>query len=579
MSEDNVLSIKQIQDKLDIDEIAARFFKSRAIETEEIIDEYLNSSLEDLDDPNTIPGMYDVINVIKNHVENNNIITIYGDFDVDGTSALTIMYKALSIYYDSSKVNMLPANRYRDSYGLSCKSIDIMGKADTDLIITVDCGISDHDEIDYAQLNGMDVVIVDHHEADKPPDVPLIDPKVEQGNYMERELCATGLAWRLAQALLGERFEEVLDIVAMATIADVVPLLGENRIIVKEGLDKIKHFNSVNLGIVKLMNQFEITPSEITASDIGYFVGPAINAAGRLGSPKPVIKLLNTKKPETAEELAFKLKNINERRKDRTKKTLKGINKKIKRYAKDCNVIIETGDILRGVVGLVAGNIKERYGKPTIIIDEDSGKGSARSVPPFDMYENLKTCREEDLLEKAGGHSMAAGLKVKDGRLEEFKDRMNELAEGMKYEVRTYDIIVNPMDISLTTIRGLNLLAPFGKSHPGPLFRSEDIKAQNISRTFKGDHLTFDIGESHVVNKAEEMAKANPQELAFGAGGAENLQDNVKRCIAFGQAYEFQKLINGTVNIEYEPCYDTFDENNDIQFIVRNIETNEPTIC
>jgi len=561
MSDNNVLSQEELKEKLKIDDIAADFFKARGIDTPKLLNEYLNSSLEDLDDPNTIPGVYDVINLIEEHMENGSTVTIYGDFDVDGTSALTVMYKALSRIYDTGKINMLPSNRYRDNYGLSFESVDIMKEAGTDLVITLDCGISNHDEIEYAQMNDMDVAIIDHHEEEDPPKVPVVDPKVEQGNYMERELCAAGVAWRVSQALLGDMFEDVLDIVAMATIADVVPLVGENRIIAKEGLKKIRNYDNVNLGIKMLMDQFDVKHNEIEASDIAYFIGPAINAAGRLGSPQPVVKLLNTDNMETAKELAFQLKNTNDRRKDKTKKILKKIRGRINQYEQEYKVIVERAKILKGVVGLVAGDIKEKYGKPVIIIDSKSGKGSARSVAPFDMYKNLKTCLDEGILERAGGHAMAAGLKVKEGNFWKFRRRINELAEGVEFKEQKPDMVVDPSKIRTRTVEGLYKLAPFGKDNPAPFFKAEDIRAQNVGRTYTGEHLKFEIERD--MTSAKDF---NPFSNSIG--------NNAIRCIAFGQGHRSKDVLNNNIDIEFEPCFDTYNEDNEIQFIVRDIEKN-----
>lgn len=536
----DILSIEKIQDKLNVDKITAEFFKARAIDTERRIDNFLGCDFNDLADPYTVPGMYDVIEEIEAHIKEDNIITVYGDFDVDGTTAATVIFKALKKVYDEDKINVLPANRYRDGYGLSYETVDIMADADSDLIITVDCGVSDLDEIDYAHLNGIDVVVIDHHESETPPDVPLVDLKVSQGNYLDKELCAAGMAWKVGQALLGESFKEVLDIVALATIADVVPLLGENRIIAKEGIKRIREGKDTNLGIEALMAQFDIHRDEIEASDFAFFIGPAINAAGRLGSAKPVLHILNTSNKDDANRLAFKLKNINEKRKTKTKNILKSIKGKVSQYQDDCNIIVERDEILRGVVGLVAGNLKEKYNKPTIVIDSETGKGSCRSIPPLNIYENLKTCYEEGLLEKCGGHEMAAGLSIDMDNFFKFRERMNELTEGIEYEQDEPDMIVDPQDITLNTVDNLNILAPFGKDHPSPVFKAEDIRPTNISRTYSGDHLTFDVGGV--------------------------------RCIAFSQAYNMNKLLEGSVDIIFEPGYDNYNEDNDIQFIVRDIK-------
>lgn len=530
-----MLNVKQIQKKLNIDEITAKVFKKRGIDTEEKIDKFINSSLENLHDPALIPGMDDVVKKIKEHIPNNHI-TVYGDFDVDGTTSSVIMYTAIKKYCKSANVDILPGNRYRDGYGLSYESIDMMAENGTDLIITTDNGISCKDEIDYANLCGMEVVVIDHHESEDPPDCPFVDLKANQGDYPFRDLCAGGMAWKVGQYLLQDEFVDVIDLVAIATVADVVPLIGENRIIAKEGIINMR-IGQCNNGIKALMRLFNIEEERLISSDIGYSIGPAMNAAGRLESPEPVVELLLSDNMEQLYSLAYELYNTNENRKDRTRELLKTLRKQVDDKV---NVIVEKAEILRGLVGLVAGEIKRAFKKPVIVVDSASNKGSARSIKPFHMYDNLKICCEEGLLAKAGGHEMAAGMTVTEDKFDKFKARINELAEGVEYIHEGFDIEVDLSELTKEVVLNLRLLEPCGEQNPTPMFKATNLKAESIDLTRTGEHVRFMV-------------------------------DDIE-AIAFKMADKLELLVEGRVDIIFQPAINYWNGSETLQLIVRDIQ-------
>lgn len=526
------MSKEELMDYLDIDHITAKLLKQRGIDTEDRLDEMLNRDLNDLSDPNTIPGVYDLIELIKEHEDGT--ITIFGDFDVDGTTSSVILYKGLKKYKPDMDLHILPGDRYRDGYSLSRESIDLMDEIGTDLIITVDCGISSHKEIGYAQLLGMDVGIIDHHESDEPPNVPYVDLKVTQGNYSEQEYSAAGITWRFCQALLGDMFTEVLDFVTLSTIADIVPLTGENRIIVREGLNGIRKGNCHD-SIKALMDRYNIKPEDLVVNDIAFFIGPAINAAGRIGSPKIVIDLFTCKDTNKCYRLANRLYQKNEQRKETTKDILKNIQSRVT----DSKVIVEKGEMKRGYVGLVAGKIQDQYQKPTIIVDPESGKGSARSMEPFHIYENLKKCVNEGIVKNAGGHKMAAGMAIDPENVPLLRDRLSELAEGIEYKVEKEDFVVDIDDINQNVVDNLNKFAPYGHKFHYPRFKAT-VRPVDSRLLYSGDHITF--------------------------------YANGIRCIAFYQADKYDLFTEDTIDIIFEPTYDTYNEAGGIQLIVREIE-------
>ena len=536
------MNYQEIAKSYNLDENISKILVQRGINTEEKLIDFLNPSLDKIQSNRDIPNIDNVIRLMKKHISNGTIV-IFCDFDCDGLTSATILYKAIKKYDSKANIKILNGDRYRDEYGLSEKSVEIIkDELKPSLVVTLDCGISNQKEIEELKDNDIEVIVIDHHKNDNPESLKIfgnnfIDLKVKNGNYNFKEFSGGGITWRVAQALLGESFTEVLDLVTLSTVADVVPLVGENRYIVAAGLEKFRS-GAINPGLEKLISFLCSSNESITASDLGYQIGPAINATGRLGSPEPVLDLLlyDERRPaQDLNQLAHQLISNNEKRKELTDRIMEIVDKKIK---PELNVILVKGKISRGLVGLIAGKLSSKYNKPAIVIDSQTLKGSARSIEPFDIYKNLKRCQQEDLLVKTGGHKLAAGLKLKTGRFRDLFKRINQLAEGVEYQQETYDLKLDIDNISSDFLDNLYRLAPFGYKNRHPIFLSEDVRIDNPDL----------INDSH---------------LKFYSNDIES--------IAFYMADKFERILPGSADLLYQPEWTTFRGRTYMNLIVRNI--------
>lgn len=528
------LTSQDIQEKLDIHEIVADIMIERGLDTEKKLDTYLNDSFEDLPNPSKIPNIKEVIQKIKEHAYFSSII-IYSDYDVDGITSAYLMHTALKRLAKNSDVEIFISNRFRDGYGLSKKAVDIIDNKNGELIITLDCGISNHESIEYAKSKGMDVVVIDHHESEKEPNVPYVDLKVKQGNYPFRELCSAGVTWNICHHMLDDGYKNMLDIVAVGTVADVVPLVKQNRILVKEGISQIRE-GRVNRGLQAIMDVNDVDHEKLTAEDIGYQIGPLINATGRLGSAYPALSLLMEDDPKERGFLAHELEQTNNQRKHVTKKVFNKLKDKIN---ENNNVIVCESKAHQGIVGLVAGRISNKYNKPAIVVDKMSRKGSARSVKPFNIYHNLKKCVNEGLLDSAGGHSMAAGVSVSRKNFKPFKIKMNQLASDIGFIDTDYDKEIQLTQVSDKLLNDLQILQPFGEGNEKPRFLSKDVSPSFVRLTKSGEHVMLRI-------------------------------DSLSG-IAFRKSEYEQSLRNGNVDIIYTLAWNEWNGKKEKQMIVDNI--------
>ena len=536
------MNYQEIAKLYNLDESISEILVQRGFNTREKLNNFFNPSLDKLQSYSDIPNIENVIGLLKAHIENGSIV-IFCDFDCDGLTSAAILYKAVKKYDSKAEIKILNGDRYRDEYGLSKKSVEIIkNKLKPSLVITLDCGISNQKEIEELKDNDIEVIVIDHHKNDDIESLKIlgdnfIDLKVKSGNYQFKELSGGGITWRVGQALLKESFEEVLDLVTLSTVADVVPLVGENRYIVAAGLEKFRS-GDINPGLKKLIYFLCSSRESITASDLGYQIGPAINAIGRLGSPEPVLDLLlyEERRPaQDLDQLAHQLISNNEKRKELTDRIMKIVDRKIK---PDLNVILVKGKILRGLVGLIAGKLSSKYNKPAIVIDSLTLKGSARSIEPFDIYKNLKRCQQENLLEKTGGHKLAAGIKLKTGRFRDFFDRINQLAEGIEYQEETYDLKIDIEKINANFLDNLYKLAPFGHKNRHPIFFSEGVRINNPD-LIKDSHLKF--------------------------------YSNDIESIAFYMTDKFERIKSGSADLLYQPEWTTFRNKTYMNLIVKDI--------
>ena len=527
------LTSKQISKKLDINEIVATILKKRGIDTDNKIDSFLNSGLKELYDSSMMPGAKEVSKKIKEYAIFGGTIIIYCDYDCDGITSAYIMKKAIKKMASSSDVTIFISDRFRDGYGLSKNSVDIISKEKADLVITLDCGIANHDEIEYAKDKSIETVIIDHHEEIEPPEVPFVDLKVKQGDYPFRGLCSAGVTWKFCRYMLDEEYTEALDIAAIGTVADVVPLVDENRIIVKEGIKKIKK-GKANKGIKSLMEVNDIEKKDFKSNDIGYGIGPMVNAAGRLGSAYPALEILLEEDKQKRTSLAGKLESINKQRRDITKSVFNEVKNKAN---KDNNVIVCETEAHQGIVGLIAGRVKREFNKPAIVVDELSRKGSCRSVKPFNIYKNLKACLDKGLLNEAGGHEMAAGIRVSKKDLDSFKKEINKMAEGIDYKVSSHDIEIETDQIDDGLLKDLELLEPCGKGNEKPRFLTKNIKADNVWVLPGNDHVKFSVNGIEAIAfymaEYEDLLRNNKVDIVYNLNynkwnGSKNIQLNIR---------------------------------------------------
>ena len=529
------LTVDKLVQKLNINKIVAEILIDRGIDTEDKLELFLNGTIDDIHDPALIPNIEKVTSTIKECAYFSSI-TIYSDYDCDGVCSAYIMQSAIRMIAPNADVNIYIANRFKEGYGLSKKAVEKIADSGTELIITLDCGISNNEEIEYARSLGLDVIIIDHHEREDPPDTLFVDLKVNNGLYPFKELCGTGITWKVCQYLTGDKLLDFLDVVAIATIADVVPLVDENRIIVKEGLEKLRR-GSINAGIQSIIDVCNIDRSVLSTTDIGFSIGPMINAIGRLDSAYPAFQILIEEDEQERGYIAHELYQANMQRREITKKVLLEIEKDINERDK---VIVCQSKAHQGIVGLIAGRISSRYNRPTIVVDGKSRKGSGRSVEPFNLYDNLKACLEEGLLEAAGGHAMAAGITIIPERFESFKIRINELARDIEFIVSDYDKEISLDDIDASLIDDLEILEPCGDGNRRPLFLTRNVCPENIWVLPGGEHIKF------TVNNID--------------------------AIAFRKAYLEDVLTRGNVDIIYTVGWNEWNGRKSIQMIVEKIK-------
>lgn len=542
--------VKHLSEDLHITRPVARVLLNRGIESQDEARKFLNPDIEKLYDPLLLKNMDRVVNRIIKAMENKERICIYGDYDVDGIASISILLKYFSsINYP---VDFYIPDRLEEGYGLNKEAIKEIVHNGTQLIITVDCGISSVDEVDYASSLGIDVIITDHHECqeDLPNAYAIINPLQEDCSYPFNMLCGCGLALKLIQALTPEEIfrktiYEYLDIAAIATVADVVPLIDENRIIVKKGLDCIT--TSKNLGIQALLKVSGLTNRKLNTGHIAFGLAPRINAVGRISLAKTGVELLTTTDASRAAELAQLLDGENKHRQQIEETILNeavGIIEENPNYKDDKVLVIYNENWHTGVIGIVASRIVERYYKPTIILNIEEGiaKGSARSIPEFNIFESMNQCR--DLFIKFGGHHQAAGLSIDTDRLEKFQEQINMIAEEILTEDDlvpkiTYDDMLQIEDINDQLIDELAQLEPFGIANPSPKFAMKSLVPLNARGVGSdGRHLKFGLQSNSSYIDC----------IAFNFGQFEPLLDNRNEIdIIFTPEYN---LYNGIQRIQ-----------------------------
>lgn len=497
-----------IGSRFNIDPVTARIIRNRDVTDMENVDMYLNGTLDRLHDPMMMKDMDKAVSVIASSIRDNKHIRIIGDYDIDGICSIYILFKGLKIC--GADVDYEVPDRITDGYGINENLIKQAYEAGVEVIITCDNGIAAASQIDYANELGMTVVITDHHdvpyeETDNgrryiiPKAAAVVDPKQNDCRYPFKMLCGAGIAYKFIDCMVKEFqtgdsvMPELLQFAAIATVGDIVDLLDENRIIVKEGLKLIA--NTGNYGLNALMAVTGVSRESINAYHIGFVLGPCLNASGRLDSAKRALKMLVTDDRAEAERHAGELKDLNEERKKLTSEAVdKAVDMVENSSLKDDRVlVIFIPDCHESIAGIVAGRIREKYYKPVIVLTrgEQEAKGSARSIESYNMFEKLSECK--DLFTRFGGHPMAAGLSLPEENIPEFRRRINEhcnLNEEDLTETVWIDVPMPLEYINEKLILELGGLEPFGKANPKPVFADKNISIRNIRAIGKDKQYT-----------------------------------------------------------------------------------------
>lgn len=501
--------VNEICEKYNLNKVIGKIIVNRHVVNDEDVRIFITPTRDDFHNPFLFKGMDIAVDRIIKAINNKEKILIYGDYDVDGITSTTVLKKYLMDRGIS--VDTYIPNRLHEGYGLNKKAIDTIKERNIDLIITVDCGISAIEEVDYAVRLGMDIIVTDHHEVGEklPNALAVIDAKRKDNTYPFRALAGVGVVFKLIQALSikleikPEEYLKYLDLVCVGTISDIVPLEGENRTIAKLGLMLIKVTR--NLGLRELIKSSGY--KEIDSNTISFGVAPRINACGRMGHEEEALKLFLAEDLESATKITKELNEYNTLRQSTEKAIYEEAVQQIEKNHLDANNSIVLGGKgwHHGVIGIVSSKVTDKYYKPSILLsfEDNIAKGSGRSVPGFDLYEGLAKC--EDLLEKYGGHSMAVGLTLKKENLENFKERFEQIAKEKNIKELVPIIYIDDelklKDINMDLVKSISILEPFGEANKVPLFLIRNLKIDSIRALSEGRHLKLTLrDENFVIN-------------------------------------------------------------------------------
>ena len=487
-----------IAEKYQISPIIARLMRNRDVVGDDAIDFYLNGTVENLYDGLLMKDMDRAVDILKEKIEEGKKIRVIGDYDIDGVNATYILQQGLAGL--GADVDTDIPDRIKDGYGLNQMLIDRALEDDVDTIITCDNGIAAMNEIAYGKENGMTIVVTDHHEVPYleengekkyllPPADAVVDPHRADCEYPFKGLCGAAVAYKLVEVLyrvFGKSEQEVehlqeslMENVAIATIGDVMDLVGENRVFVKKGLELLK--TTKNEGLHALMQCTGVDTANLNTYHIGFVIGPCINAGGRLDTAKRALELLNASNRREAVTLAADLKELNDSRKEMTEEGVEEAVRQIESssWKDDQVLVVYLPECHESIAGIIAGRIKERYYRPTFVLTkgETGVKGSGRSIEAYDMFAEMSRCRE--LFTKFGGHKLAAGLSLEEEKVEVFRKRINELADLTEEDLQmkvSIDMRLPFPYINEELIHELKILEPFGKGNGKPLFAESKLR-------------------------------------------------------------------------------------------------------
>lgn len=575
------VDLKAMSEKYKISQLLCKLMVNRDIIDENIINSYINPVYKYLHSPKTMKDVVIAVDIIKRKIQENKKIRIIGDYDVDGIISVFILYTALKKC--GANVDYEIPDRIKDGYGINENIVKVAYDEGVDTIITCDNGISAIDQIQYAKDLGLTVIVTDHH------DVPfieedgvrtflssqadaIINPKQIECEYKFKSICGAGVAFKLMEALyeeIGMDKEEcykLIEFVAIATVCDVVDLIDENRIFVKNGLEMLN--NSKNIGINALKKACGLEDKEITAYHLGFVIGPCLNASGRLDSAKKGLELLLMEDDEEAKNLAQEIVDLNDARKNMTKE---GVDRAINIIdSTDINndniLVVYIPDIHESLAGIVAGRVKEKYNKPTIILtkSEEGVKGSARSIEEYNMFEGLLACKE--LLDKFGGHPMAAGLSLQEDKVDELRIALNNKCE-LTDEDLTRKIMIDsslPLEyLNLHLIEELNVLEPFGKGNAKPVFGVRDAK---ITRAML-------LGKDKNVLKLKLLTNNNITIDAMIFNDLENFESKIIEKYGNEGLDNLYNKSNNNISMDFTfyPSINEWNGNKSIQIVVNGV--------
>lgn len=551
----------KLADELSISPVLSQLLVQREIFTYDDARNFFRPDLANLHDPFLMADMDKAVERLTKAMRHNEKIMVYGDYDVDGTTSVSLVYKFLQKFHNN--IDFYIPDRYNEGYGISIQGIDYAAQNGFKLIIALDCGIKAVEKVKYASSLGVDFVICDHHTPDAvlPPAVAVLDPKRDDCNYPYKHLSGCGVGFKLMQAFAivnnidFAQLTPLLDLLALSIASDIVPITGENRILAFFGLKQINSNPSVGLkGILEVCG---LTDKEITISDIVFKIGPRINASGRMKLASEAVELLVSSNPVFAKEKSDTINEYNNDRKDLDKNITDEAIALIasdERYARRRSIVVHKPDWHKGVIGIVASRLSEEYYKPSIVLTNSNGlaSGSARSVPGFDIYKAIDSCR--DLLETFGGHMYAAGLSMKEENIPLFTERFEQFVSETILEEQTYpqieiDALLEFKDITPKFFRVLKQFGPFGPGNMKPVFASKKV---------------FDYGTSRLVGKEQEHLKL---ELV------DSSSENVMNGIAFRMfAYNDHLKALNPLDICYTIEENTFNGNTNIQLMIRDIK-------
>lgn len=554
----------QIGQQFHIDPVIARLIRNRDVVGEEKIREYLLGTVEEIPSPWLMKDMEKAVDILERKIQQQAKIRIIGDYDIDGVTSTYILLKGLTRI--GANVDTYIPDRVADGYGIHEHLIDRAGEDGIDTIVTCDNGIAAAAEIQMAKDKGMTVIVTDHHEIPYreengerqvilPPADAILNPKQYDCPYPNKNLCGAVVAFKYITALY-ERFgvpekemEDYYELAAIATVGDVMDLQGENRILVKEGLRRLKE--TKNPGLQELIRANALEDAKITAYHIGFVLGPCINASGRLDTAARSLQLLNAQTIEEAAKLAGDLTALNQSRKALTEKGKEEAIRLIETtdLKNDRVLVVYLPDCHESLAGIIAGRLREKYHKPAFVLTrgETSAKGSGRSIESYSMYEELVKCA--DLMVQFGGHPMAAGLSIKEENIEAFRRQLNENCTLTEENLRPKIVIDVPMPVSYITkelVEQISLLEPFGKGNTKPVFAQKGLR----------------VLDSSILGKNKNVVKVkllDPQGVPMEG-------------IYFGEAEEFAGFLkeHDTIAVTYYPEINRFRGKESLQIIIQN---------